>query len=121
MTGCINTSLPAKDSVFDNCRLSAEEHNLQHEVLGPEEVAARFPGYRLPPGFKERTAPGLCLCRFTKITCFCQGDYVLVCKASLVPGLDMLPSGAPSMLGVSCCGNSAEREAGPRSAHIAPG
>lgn len=59
MTGCINTSLPDKDSVFDNCRLSAEEHNLQHEVLGPEEVAARFPGYRLPPGFKVHAAPGL--------------------------------------------------------------
>ena len=58
MTGCINTSLPDTDSVFDNCRLSAEEHNLQHEVLGPEEVAARFPGYRLPPGFKARVAPG---------------------------------------------------------------
>ena len=56
MTGCINTSVPDKDSVFDNCRLSAEEHNLQHEVLGPEEVAARFPGYRLPPGFKARAA-----------------------------------------------------------------
>lgn len=61
MTGCINTSLPDKDSVFDNCRLSAKEHNLQHEVLGPEEVAARFPGYRLPPGFKVRAAPKACL------------------------------------------------------------
>ncbi|KAK9845939.1 hypothetical protein WJX81_006509 [Elliptochloris bilobata] len=52
MTGCINTSLPTKDSVFDNCRLSAEEHGLQHEVLTPEQVSKRFPGYRLPPGFK---------------------------------------------------------------------
>jgi len=57
MTGCINTSRPVPDSVFDNCRLSAEEHGLEHEVLTPEQVSARFPGYRLPPGFKVRSAP----------------------------------------------------------------
>ena len=57
MTGCINTSRPVPDSVFDNCRLSAEQHGLEHEVLTPEQVSARFPGYRLPPGFKVRSAP----------------------------------------------------------------
>lgn len=57
MTGCINTSRPVPDSVFDNCRLSAEQHGLEHEVLTPEQVSARFPGYRLPPGFKVRSVP----------------------------------------------------------------
>ena len=57
MTGCINTSRPAPDSVFDNCRLSAEQHGLEHEVLLPEQVSGRFPGYRLPPGFKVGQTP----------------------------------------------------------------
>ena len=97
MTGCINTSLPAKDSVFDNCRLSAEQHNLQHEVLGPEEVAARFPGYRLPPGFKVRVAPDSYLFEnkgfmAKEITNIPQGGKVRVCKTSRVPGLDMEPA-----------------------------
>ena len=56
MTGCINVSLPRPDSVFENCRLSAELHSLEHEVLLPEQVSARFPGYRLPPDFKVTTS-----------------------------------------------------------------
>lgn len=33
--------------VVDGARRSAEEHGLDHEVLGPEAVADRFPAYRL--------------------------------------------------------------------------
>lgn len=37
----------ADSEVVDGARRSAEEYGLEHEVLGPAEVASRFPAYRL--------------------------------------------------------------------------
>lgn len=32
---------------------AAQQHNLEHEILSPAQVAQRFPAYRLPEGFQS--------------------------------------------------------------------
>lgn len=36
---------------------AAQHHGLQHEVLSPGQVAARFPAYQLPAGFQTMYEP----------------------------------------------------------------
>jgi len=42
---------------FAGALTSAEEHNLQHEVLSADEVNNRFPGYNFPSHFKALYQP----------------------------------------------------------------
>lgn len=35
------------------CLTAAQQHNLEHEILSPAQVAQRFPAYRLPEGFQS--------------------------------------------------------------------
>lgn len=34
------------------CSQTVKKHNLEHELLSPEQVHSRFPGYELPAGYK---------------------------------------------------------------------
>jgi sarcosine oxidase len=49
VTGSIDAG-PADDWVFAGSLASCREHGLAHEVLDHAQLAARFPGYNLPPG-----------------------------------------------------------------------
>ncbi|KAI3438936.1 hypothetical protein D9Q98_001350 [Chlorella vulgaris] len=60
MTGCINASVPGAGHVpgaglscFEGALRSAQENILPHEVLSSQQVAARYPAYRLPPESKS--------------------------------------------------------------------
>jgi sarcosine oxidase len=49
ITGSVDAS--AEDGrIFAGSLASCREHDLAHEVLTADDLAARFPGYRLPPG-----------------------------------------------------------------------
>jgi sarcosine oxidase len=48
ITGSIDASA-AGGEIFEGSRRSCELHDLPHTVLTGEELARRFPGYRLPP------------------------------------------------------------------------
>jgi sarcosine oxidase len=48
ITGSVDASAPA-DRIFAGSLASCREHGLPHEVLSAEELARRFPAYRLPP------------------------------------------------------------------------
>ena len=54
ITGSIEVADPARerDNCFSHALESALQHGLVHEVLSAEEINARFPGFRLPPGFQ---------------------------------------------------------------------
>lgn len=49
ITGSVDAS-EEDGRIFRGSLESCLEHGLEHEVLTPEELAARFPGYRLPAG-----------------------------------------------------------------------
>jgi sarcosine oxidase len=51
VTGSIDAG-PAEGEVFSGSLESCRIHGLEHEVLDDRELATRFPGYRLPPGFR---------------------------------------------------------------------
>lgn len=56
-TGCLEFADGAStNSVFTDALKSAVEHNLEYEVLTPEEANARYPGYKIPSNFKVRLA-----------------------------------------------------------------
>lgn len=50
-TGSIDAG-PEGNVVFEGSLESCREYDIPHEVLTSEEVAERFPGYRLPEGYK---------------------------------------------------------------------
>lgn len=57
-TKCIEACEPdfhGGNNCFQKARLSAEEYDLEHEILSGDEVNNRFPGYRLPPNFKAHS------------------------------------------------------------------
>ncbi|PRW58764.1 N-methyltryptophan oxidase isoform A [Chlorella sorokiniana] len=63
LTGCVNTSAPGSQcgpglACFEGSLLAAQQHNLEHEILSPAQVAQRFPAYRLPEGFQSLYEPG---------------------------------------------------------------
>lgn len=43
---------PEDGGLFQGALRSAQLHNLAHEILDPSEVAARFPAYTMPAGFR---------------------------------------------------------------------
>ena len=49
VTGSVDAS-EEDGRIFSGSLASCLEHGLDHEVLTAEELSARFPGYRLPPG-----------------------------------------------------------------------
>lgn len=49
ITGSIDAG-PEQDEVFQGSFRSCLEHNIPHEVLDHNDLAERFPGYRLPEG-----------------------------------------------------------------------
>ena len=49
ITGSVDAS-EEDGRIFRGSLASCLEHGLEHEVLTAEELSARFPGYRLPPG-----------------------------------------------------------------------
>ncbi len=49
ITGSIDAG-PEQDEVFQGSYRSCLEHNIPHEVLDHNDLAERFPGYRLPAG-----------------------------------------------------------------------
>src|SRR5688500_6468549 len=56
VTGAIDAGMPGS-RVFEGSLESCRVHGLRHEVLSAEQVAERFPGYRLPPGFRALFQP----------------------------------------------------------------
>jgi sarcosine oxidase len=50
-TGSVDAG-PPDDPVFEGSLRSCEEHDIPHEVLNSEELAERFPGYRLPEDYR---------------------------------------------------------------------
>lgn len=55
-TGSVDAG-PADDEVFAGSHRSCLEHGLPHEVLDGAALAARFPGYRLPPDYRALYQP----------------------------------------------------------------
>lgn len=55
-TGSIDAG-PEDTVVFEGSLRSCEQHDIPHEVLTSEEVTERFPGYRLPEGYKALYQP----------------------------------------------------------------
>ena len=56
ITGAIDAGVPGS-RVFEGSLESCRVHGLPHEVLTAEEVNRRFPGYRLPAGFRAVFQP----------------------------------------------------------------
>jgi len=56
ITGSLDAS-PEDDALFQGALASARLHDLPHEVLTGTEVNERFPGYRLPAGFRAIFQP----------------------------------------------------------------
>ncbi len=55
ITGGLTVGAP-EGATFAGALASARRHGLPHEELGPDEVAARFPGFRLPGGCGPSTS-----------------------------------------------------------------
>ncbi|MDF9747369.1 N-methyl-L-tryptophan oxidase [Natrinema salsiterrestre] len=55
-TGSIDAG-PAKSAVFEGSLRSCEAHDIPHEVLTSEQLSERFPGYRLPDGYRALYQP----------------------------------------------------------------
>ena len=55
-TGSLDAG-PEDDEVFQGSYASCLEHGLNHEVLDADALAARFPAYQLPAGFKAVWQP----------------------------------------------------------------
>jgi len=43
---------PPSEQTYLNAVETVKKHNLEHELLSPEQVHSRFPGYELPAGYK---------------------------------------------------------------------
>ena len=56
ITGGLTVGAP-EGALFAGALASARQHGLPHEELGPEEVATRFPGFRLPGGLRAVHEP----------------------------------------------------------------
>jgi len=56
ITGSIDGS-PEDDPLFQGALRSAREHDLPHEVLTGDQIAERFPAYRLPAHFRAVFQP----------------------------------------------------------------
>ncbi len=58
---------------FKKSLQSAQEHNLEHEILTGDEVNARFPGYSLPSDFMVSSWPQslaqMHMCKLALATC----------------------------------------------------
>ena len=55
-TGSVHAGPPGS-SMFEDSLLSLREHGLRHEVMDASQLAARFPGYRLPDHFQAIYQP----------------------------------------------------------------
>jgi len=55
-TGSVDASAP-DDPVFRGSVRSCEEHGIEHEVLTATQLRERFPGYRLPEGYRAVYQP----------------------------------------------------------------
>ncbi|SEQ77668.1 N-methyl-L-tryptophan oxidase [Natrinema salaciae] len=55
-TGSIDAG-PEDNVVFEGSLRSCQEYDIPHEVLTSEQVAERFPGYRLPEGYRALYQP----------------------------------------------------------------
>lgn len=55
-TGSVDAG-PPDSEVFAGSRRACEAHDIEHEVLTAAELTNRFPGYRLPEGFRALYQP----------------------------------------------------------------